>query len=81
MNWTALFSLRVWWGAVLVGFLVCILPALLWPPLGTAAFVAGFGWTMHFQLTQGTPLRCPHCLKRVKVGAATCRFCGQRTTR
>lgn len=79
MNWTALFSLRVWGGAVLVGFLLCLPFALIFPPLGTVAFVVGFGWTMYYQLTDGMPLRCPHCRKRVKVGATTCRFCGRDT--
>jgi hypothetical protein len=77
VNWGALFSLRVWFGAVFVGLLAAILPALLWPPLGTVAFVLAFGWVMYFQVTQGTPLRCPFCRKRVKIGATACHHCGR----
>jgi hypothetical protein len=79
MNWGALFSLRVWFGAVLVGLIATILPALLWPPLGTVAFCLAFGWTMYYQVTQGTPLRCPYCRKRVKIGATACHHCGRAT--
>lgn len=78
MNWGALFSLRMWLAALVVGFIGAML-GLLWPPLGTVGFVLGVGWTMYYQVVHGTPLTCPHCRKRVKAGATVCRFCGQRT--
>lgn len=79
MNWTALLSLRVWGGAVLVGLIACFVLALANPILGSLGFLGGFGWTMYYHLTAGSPLICPHCRKRVKVGARTCRFCGRST--
>lgn len=76
MNWSALSSLRIWWGAILVGLLACILPGLLWPPLGTLAFLLAFAWVMYYQLALSpTPLRCPRCRKRIKIGATACSHC------
>jgi hypothetical protein len=79
MNWPALFSLRVWFGAIFVGLIAAILPALLWPPLGTVAFILGAGWTIYFQVAHGNPLYCPACKKRVKIGATACHHCGRAT--
>jgi hypothetical protein len=78
MNWGNLFSLRVWAAAFFVGFIGALL-GLIWPPLGTVGFLLGFGWTMYFQVAHGAPVVCPHCHKRVKIGATTCRFCGKST--
>jgi hypothetical protein len=81
LRWENLFSLRMWFGALIVGAIVSVPFALIWGPLGTVALTLGVVGMIAFQLSpQGTVFYCPYCRKRVKAGASTCHHCGRTVT-
>jgi hypothetical protein len=78
-RWANLFSIRALIGSALVALIPAVPAGLLWPPLGTAAFIVAFVLAHLFiQMAPERVLYCPHCRKRVKMDATTCHHCGQR---
>lgn len=78
LNWRNLINARVWLAAAFVYMVVGALLSIIWAPLAWAAVpliplvIVGYAFA--------PPVVCPHCHKRVKLGANTCRFCGRNTS-
>lgn len=70
------FSFRVLLGCGLVAALVGALLSLVWEPLSYGAVPVFVALWIGVVLNDDTVVRCPHCRKRVKVGASTCHRCG-----
>lgn len=91
MNWPALFSFRVWMSSGCLGFLVFFAVVLVLSVVGINAaegtagtvlaviiFLPVFLFALFAQVTDKSHvLYCPHCRKRVKMGADRCHHCGQ----
>ena len=78
INWRAVVSLRVLFTAILLGAIAAALAGALWKPLTApvgAVVLVGI-WVLAILNTDNV-LVCPHCLKRVKIGAERCHHCGQ----
>lgn len=68
-------SLRIWISAGFTGFMAAIPAGLIWEPLVVPVFaIVSIG--MLIMLCLGNPVKCPECVKRVKVGAKICHKCG-----
>lgn len=72
INWSALFSIRVWLLAIVGG---AILGALTTPALSVPAFIVILALAV---LNRNLVLYCPYCRKRVKMGATSCHHCGRQ---
>jgi len=71
-------SFRVVLVALVPAALLAGLGDAIWRPLGPVVGVVG--WLVIYVLlaaATGTVLYCPHCRKRVKMGAAACHHCGR----
>lgn len=77
LQWRNLFSMRVWFGAMLLGAIPGALVAQLWNPLGVVVAMLLIAVAILASLMPDHVLYCPHCKKRVKAGADTCHHCGQ----
>lgn len=88
MNWENLFSMRAWWtvgvGGCTAGALFVALIALLIPGVGyrempewlVSTSVIFFVALFAVAVFGGSPLRCPACGSRIKIGFDTCPRCG-----
>lgn len=76
MNWAALLSARVLFGALLVAVLLAFVPTVISPILGGVVFWGAFIWVVGYQVVNGTRPWCPNCRKRIKIGAHGCSHCG-----
>ena len=73
--------IRVVGFAFLVTFAVSLLTRGNAPPaVLMLVFVGTLALVSIAVLTGRTPLRCPHCGKRVKIGSTVCHHCGRDAT-
>ena len=79
VNWSSAFSFRVIFAAFFMAVLVAILPSMVSSAFGGVVFVLVFlaVYGMAIFNPNAAVLYCPHCRKRVKVGADTCHHCGK----
>ncbi len=74
--WLNLLNPRMWMSAGFTAILAGIPAVLIWEPLAAPVVVTVFFAML--ALMSLNPPSCPHCRKRVKIGATTCRGCGQQ---
>jgi hypothetical protein len=71
-------SLRLLFGAAVIGGLVALPFTAIWKPLGTAVGVAVFFVVMgYFIKTPTINVRCPYCRRSVRPDAKLCSRCGR----
>jgi hypothetical protein len=82
MNWSNLASFRILIAALVIAGIPAALAAAIWPPLGTAVLLGIFG-VIYYNVLFNPRFQayCPHCRKRVKLGADTCHHCTRSVVR
>ncbi len=70
-----LLSVRIWWFSILLGGLAGVVAGAVAEPLTVPAAGIGFVAALYFFATSGVAAYCPHCSKRVKIGARACHHC------
>lgn len=77
-----LFSLRVWFSAMFMGFITGMIPAvllsLIWDQLGWSIwfFTPVITLIIVYNYCLEAPVYCPACGKRVKLRHSVCHHCG-----
>lgn len=75
MYWGNLFTWRFWFGPLPLALLAGVSIGLVWAAAQVPAFFVV--WVLGALAVLATRVRCPHCLSRVRVGAAVCSHCGR----
>lgn len=70
-------SIRIFFMALFGGLLVAVPLSLIARPLGYAFFPVFLLLWLGTALNRDYALDCPHCRKRVKMGAGVCHHCGR----
>lgn len=80
INWSRVFSVRVWMLSIFVGIIPgCIIASYI-PALFFLTWV-GAVITFVLQVLNPNPTTCPECAKRIKLDAVRCHHCGYRIVR
>jgi hypothetical protein len=70
-------SIRLFLVCLFTGAIVGGVMSLLWSPLVYVGLVGGGILWLLAVFNPATVLYCPHCRKRVKLGAESCHHCGR----
>jgi hypothetical protein len=77
LQWGNVVHMRFWFGAV-IAYVIGAIPGVL-VGVDALAVVGGIALallSMYLNLQRGQVYQCPHCRKRVKLGATHCHHCG-----
>ncbi len=77
IDWESALSFRILFLALLVAVIPAGLVALVSSPASSVVLFVVFGAVWWQLATTTNPLYCPHCRKRVKMGASACHHCGR----
>jgi hypothetical protein len=77
IGWGKIFSLRILVGAFVLGAIAAAILGAIWGPLAYLAVPVGLLAWGGLVTDPAVAVRCPHCHKRMKLGATVCHHCGR----